>query len=290
LTRRRRGSSFVALSNQNHYQLLFPALGTTFSLLAVGFFLGMRHATDADHVIAISTIVSRQRSMRSAAMIGALWGLGHTLTVTLVGGAIILFTLTIPPRLGLAMEFVVGVMLVLLGFLNLTGLNQWIRDNIAPGSSIHGHTHAHGDYAHSHLHGHGQALHGHDEDQTPQAWLDRKLGGVGLYQMVRPLVVGIVHGLAGSAAVALLVLTAIEDPLWAMVYLLLFGVGTVAGMMIITVAIAVPFAYTMGRVPRFNAYLRIASGLLSLGFGLFLIYYIGYVDGLFGDNPTWTPQ
>jgi sulfite exporter TauE/SafE len=265
-------------------------LGTTFSLLAVGFFLGMRHATDADHVIAISTIVSRQRSMRSAAMIGALWGLGHTLTVTLVGGAIILFTITIPPRIGLAMEFAVGVMLVLLGFLNLTGLNQWIRDNVAPGSPIHGHTHAHGDYAHSHVHGHEQGAHGHNEEQTPQAWLDRKLGEVGWYQMARPLVVGIVHGLAGSAAVALLVLTAIENPWWGMLYLFLFGVGTVAGMMLITVAIAAPFAYSMGRFPRFNAYLRVASGLLSLGFGLFLIYYIGYVDGLFGASPKWTPQ
>ncbi|MEO8008127.1 MAG: high-affinity nickel-transport family protein [Betaproteobacteria bacterium] len=265
-------------------------MGTTISLLAVGFFLGMRHATDADHVIAIATIVSRQRSMRSAAMIGALWGAGHTLTVTLVGGAIILFTITIPPRIGLAMEFAVGVMLVLLGFLNLTGLNQWIRDNVAPDSSIHGHTHAHGDYAHSHVHGHGQGAHGHNEEHTPQAWLDRKLGGIGLYQMARPLVVGFVHGLAGSAAVALLVLTAIEDPWWGVLYLFLFGVGTVAGMMLITAAIAAPFAYSMGRFPRFNAYLRVASGLLSLGFGLFLIYYIGYVDGLFGDNPKWTAQ
>lgn len=244
----------------------------------------MRHATDADHVIAISTIVSQQRSMRSAAMIGALWGLGHTLTVMLVGGAIILFTIAIPPRVGLAMEFAVGVMLVLLGFLNLTGLNLRIRDDVA-GSHLHGHTHAHGDYAHSHVHGHEPGRHGHKEEQTPQAWLDRKLGGIGLYQVARPLMVGIVHGLAGSAAVALLVLTAIDDPKWGMLYLFLFGVGTVAGMMLITLAIAAPFAYSMGRFPRFNAYLRVASGLLSLGFGLFLMIYIGYVDGLFGANP-----
>ena len=272
------------------------SLVTTFSLLAVGFFLGMRHATDADHVIAISTIVSRQRSMRGAALIGAIWGIGHTLTVAVVGGAIILFTIVIPPRLGMAMEFAVGVMLVLLGVLNLTGMNLWIRDNvsIAPGAHsdgsnhAHGHTHAHGDYAHSHLHGHGQARHGHAEDQTPQAWLDRKLGGLGVYQLARPLIVGIVHGLAGSAAVALLVLTAIDDPLWGMIYLLLFGVGTVPGMLLITVAIAAPFAYSMERFPRFNAHLRVASGLLSVGFGLFLIFYVGYVDGLFGDNPAWT--
>jgi high-affinity nickel-transport protein len=268
----------------------FPPLGTTFSLLALGFFLGMRHATDADHVIAISTIVSRQRSMRSAALIGAVWGLGHTLTVMLVGGAIILFTITIPARMGLAMEFAVGVMLVLLGFLNLTGLTRKIGDNGMPDASLHGHAHAHGDYAHTHVHGHGQAGHGHTDDQTPQAWLDRKLGGLGVYQMARPLIVGIVHGLAGSAAVALLVLTAIQNPWWGLLYLFLFGVGTVAGMMLITVIIAAPFAYSTAHFPRFNAYLRVASGLLSLGFGLFLIYYIGYVDGLFGENPQWTPQ
>ena len=98
--------------------------------------------------------------------------------------------------------------------------------------------------------------------------------------MLRPLVVGIVHGLAGSAAVALLVLTAISDPWWGMLYLFLFGVGTVAGMMLLTAAIAAPMVYSVQRFPRFNAYLRVASGLLSLGFGLFLIYYIGYVDGL----------
>jgi high-affinity nickel-transport protein len=251
----------------------------------------MRHATDADHVIAITTIVSRQRSLRGAAWIGALWGVGHTLTVAIVGGAVIVFSIVIPPRTGLAMEFAVGVMLVILGFLNLTGLNQWIRDNLAPGSQPqHAHTHAHGDYAHSHSHGHGAANHGHAEDRTPQAWLDRNLGGIGIYQVARPLVVGIVHGLAGSAAVALLVLTAISDPVWGMVYLFLFGIGTIAGMMMITVAIAAPFSYSIDRFPRFNAYLRVATGLLSVGFGLFLIYYIGYVDGLFSGDPRWEPR
>ena len=263
---------------------------TTLSLLAVGFFLGMRHATDADHVIAVTTIVSRQRSMRAAAWIGALWGLGHTVTVTVVGGAIILFTVVIPPRVGLAMEFAVGVMLVILGFLNLTGMTQWIRDNVIPAGDIHAHTHVHGDYAHSHVHGHGTSNHGHADHQTPQAWLDRKLGGLNIYQALRPIVVGIVHGLAGSAAVALLVLAAIHDPLWGMLYLALFGVGTIAGMMMITAAIAAPFAYSAGRFPQFNTYLRVATGLLSFGFGLFLIYYTGFVDGLFSDTPQWSPR
>src|SRR5918999_1973014 len=88
---------------------------SSFSVLALGFLLGMRHATDPDHVVAVTTIVSQQRSVARAARIGALWGAGHTATIVLVGGAILLFRLAVPPRLGLAMEFVVAVMLVLLG-------------------------------------------------------------------------------------------------------------------------------------------------------------------------------
>jgi high-affinity nickel permease len=259
---------------------------TTLTLLAVGFFLGMRHATDADHVIAISTIVSRQRSMRGAVLIGGLWGIGHSITVAIVGGAIILFSVAISPRTGLAMEFAVGVMLAVLGIFNLAGFRLWIKDNIVPGKHrYHAHTHAHGDYAHCHVHGHGKTDHGHRDDQTPQARLDRIFGGIGLYQMLRPLVVGVVHGLAGSAAVALLVLAAIEDPFWGVVYIVVFGVGTIAGMMLITLAIAAPFAYTANRFPRFNTWLRVASGGLSLGLGLALMYHVGFVGGLFLPDP-----
>jgi high-affinity nickel-transport protein len=92
------------------------------AVAALGFFLGMRHATDADHVIAVTTIVARQRSTRSAALIGAVWGLGHTLTILVVGGGIILFGWVIPPRVGLSMEFSVGLMLIILGLMNLTGV------------------------------------------------------------------------------------------------------------------------------------------------------------------------
>lgn len=109
------------------------------SLLLLGFFLGMRHATDADHVIAIATIVSRQRSLRGSALIGAAWGVGHTLTILLVGSAIILFGIVIPARMGLAMELAVGVMLVLLGVLTLTGFGSALGAAPRPGG--HGHDH-----------------------------------------------------------------------------------------------------------------------------------------------------
>jgi high-affinity nickel-transport protein len=259
---------------------------TTLSLVLLGFFLGMRHATDADHVIAVSAIVARRRTtIRDAALIGALWGVGHTLTVIVVGGAIVVFSIVIPPHVGLTMELAVALMLILLGMWNLTGILGRLRDVSAsrgePPSGRHAHLHAHGDYVHTHAHGHGAQSHGHREDDTPQAWLDRRLGGLALYQLVRPLVVGLVHGLAGSAAVALLVLATIPDPRWGFAYLALFGVGTIVGMMLLTVIIAVPLAYTAARFSGVERHLRTASGLLSLAFGLYLAYQIGVVDGLF---------
>jgi len=180
----------------------------------------------------------------------------------------------------------------LLGVMSLTGITQRIRDAVAPytGHTYHAHTHAHGDYAHTHPHGHGIGAHGHRPDQTPQAWLDRHLGKLSLYHLLRPLLVGVVHGLAGSAAVALLVLNAIRDPWWGVVYLVVFGLGTIAGMMLITAAIAAPFAYSSSKLPRINTFMRFASGVLSLGFGLFLMFYIGFVDGLFTAHPKWTPN
>src|SRR5215472_176688 len=107
-------------------------MGSLAAITLVGFVLGMRHATDPDHVIAVSTIVSRQRSIQGAARVGALWGLGHTLTILAVGACIILFNVIIPPRLGLALELAVGMMLVLLGVLNLAGVTRWITERFTP--------------------------------------------------------------------------------------------------------------------------------------------------------------
>ena len=263
------------------------------TVIGVGFLLGVRHATDPDHVIAVTTIVSRQRSIRHAGLIGILWGLGHTITILFVGAAIILFNLVIPPRIGLTMELAVGLMLIFLGMLNLAGVTQWVTNRFmsahSHGGVIHSHSHSHGEDVHAHIHGHNPEVHFHLE-QKPEGPFPKALQRIGLYQLLRPLAVGIVHGLAGSAAVALLVLTTIRDPRWAIVYLLVFGVGTIGGMLLITMIIGAPFAYTGRRFAPFNRGLGVASGLISVAFGLFVTFQIGFVHGLFTANPHWTPH
>jgi hypothetical protein len=262
------------------------------SIIAVGFFLGMRHATDPDHVIAVTTIVSRQRNLLKAALTGIFWGIGHTLTIFVVGTAIILFDVVIPARIGLSMELSVGLMLIILGAMNIASFMRTTR-TILPAAErsevVHSHLHVHGDYVHNHPHGHGPDAHSHNH-QTPLTWLDRMFGRIGLYQQLRPLVVGIVHGLAGSAAVALLILTTIRNPHWAIVYLLVFGAGTVGGMMLITMSIASAFNFFGKKHANFSQWLGFASGLLSLAFGLFLAYQIGFANGLFSGHPQWTPR
>jgi high-affinity nickel-transport protein len=214
--------------------------------LAFGFVMGIRHATDPDHVVAVTTIACRQRGLRGALALGALWGVGHTLTILIVGGAIILFDEVIPPRLGLCLEMAVAGMLILLGALNLRRggrPSRYVPDVRAPPS---------------------------------QAW--------------RPLAIGVVHGMAGSAAVALLVLATIRETIWAITYLAIFGAGTVLGMMLMTTVMTMPLAAASR---RFGSVERVAArltGALSLAFGLALAYRLGVVDGLFTGAPHWTPQ
>src|ERR1700732_849397 len=264
------------------------------AILTIGFLLGMRHATDPDHVIAVSTIVSRERSILKAALIGILWGCGHTITIVAVGAAIILFDMAIPTRVGLTMEFSVGLMLILLGVLNLTGAMHWFTQKFSPShpkvNGDHAHLHEHNSHLHLHWHSHGPAGEHHGKSVPPPARLRTPFARLGVFHTLRPLFVGIVHGLAGSAAVALLVLSTIRDPRWAVLYLLVFGLGTIAGMMLIHSALALPFSFAGYKFAWLNRGFVIGSGLLSLSFGLFVCYHIGFVGGLFTNHPNWTPS
>jgi hypothetical protein len=222
-----------------------PSSISALSAAALGFLLGLKHATDADHVVAITTIVSRERSFRRAAWIGGLWGVGHSMTVLLVGGALVIFRVEMPPRVGLTLEFGVALMLIILGF-----------NNLRPANATKSHTHD----------------------------IPARFNGI------RPLIIGVVHGLAGSAAAALLVLAAIPDTMYALAYLFIFGVGTIAGMTLITAILAVPSVYAADRVVRLQSGIRLAAGALSLVFGIFVAREIIVNGGLFSDVTHWIPS
>jgi len=273
-------------------------------ILGIGFFLGMRHATDPDHVVAVSTIVSREKSIPRAGLIGILWGVGHTITILVVGAAIILFGFAIPPRLGLALEFSVALMLILLGILNLTGAMRWISHKLSPThpqpslaqEHEHSHLHVHANrqmkhvQVHFHPHSHEASAEHHPQEIEPPHWLRAPFAKLGWFHSLRPLWIGIVHGLAGSAAVALLVLGTIRSPRWAAFYLLIFGLGTVVGMMLMTLAFAVPMTVAGNRFAWMSRGVVTATGVLSLAFGVVVAYQIGVVDGLFTSHPNWTPH
>lgn len=205
---------------------------------ATSLLLGMRHATDPDHIVAVSTIVSRERSMSRVGGVGLLWGMGHTATILIVGGAIILLKLAFTPTIGLSLEMAVATMLIVLGALNVL--------NVRPSRVVS--------------------------------------------DSVRPFVIGVVHGLAGSAAATLIILPLIDDVRWALLYLVVFGLGTIAGMGLVTLAIAAPAAFAAPRVHSLERSIRLATGTMSLAFGVYLSWRIGYVDGLFTAHPRWTPR
>jgi len=257
-----------------------------FSILALGLLLGIRHATDADHVVAVSTIVSKQRKLRSASVIGMIWGLGHTITIFIVGSMIIVWKVVIPPRLGLLFESFVALALIVLGILNLTGIMQKIIAKLSKSGQLHTHIHFH-DTPHVHVHKHEEQL---IENPGKHEKIQAFIRDYGIFQLARPFIVGLVHGLAGSAAIALLVLGSVNNPAVGLVYLLIFGIGTVIGMMIITTGIGIPIIVGSNRFKRIDRFIVAASGVLSITFGLYLIYQIGFVDGLFTDHPTWDPR
>jgi high-affinity nickel-transport protein len=222
-----------------------------------------------------------------ASVIGAVWGIGHTITIFFMGAFIIFFHVVIPPRLGLFFEFCVAVLLIILGILNLTGVLQKIMAILNMPGFLHTHLHLHGADPHVHIHKHMEESAKNPGKKTSLINFIRRFG---IFGLIRPLIVGIVHGLAGSAAIALLILGTITDAKVAMVYLLVFGLGTIIGMIGITTLIGVPIIFGSKKYQKIDRYITIASGILSLTFGIYLAYNIGVVDGLFNVAPTWSPH
>jgi len=209
-------------------------------LLAFGFLLGMKHALDADHVVAVSTIVSKSKSIRKSSLIGAFWGLGHTTTLLIVGIAILALKLVIPQAMALSFEFLVGIMLVALG---LVIVRKFILEK------YHFHFHEHESSSHIHFHSHRRENnHSH---------------------MHRPFLIGLIHGLAGTAALSLLVLASVQTIYQGILYILIFGLGSITGMLIMSSAISLPIIFSSKFINLRK--IELTAGLLSVLLGLVII-------------------
>jgi ABC-type nickel/cobalt efflux system permease component RcnA len=228
--------------------------------LGLGFLLGLKHATEADHLVAVTTIVSEQRSVARSALVGATWGVGHTAALLAAGVVVILLEVTIPTRVAAALEFAVALMIVLLG-------SRVLYLALCKRRRVHVHAHTHDGHTHTHLHFHEQRdAHAANAVHSPSHERHRGFGGW------RPLFVGAVHGLAGSAALTLLILTEVlrnGSRALGLAYLLIFGVGSIGGMMLMSALISLPFVFTASRFTRVDAPVRMLTGLLSVAFGIY---------------------
>jgi sulfite exporter TauE/SafE len=226
---------------------LTPEL-TTVSVLLIGFLLGLQHAIEADHLAAVSTIVSEKKSLLTASIVGGMWGLGHTIALFAVGVLVIFLKLQISETIEARLEALVGAMLVLLGLYALRKLFM--------AEKIHVHAHSHGEREHLHIHAHKTEK----EEVSHHRFSPRSI------------VIGMVHGLAGSAALMLLVVPTIASPAVALLYILIFGIGSIGGMMAMSLLIGLPIHFTANRFEFLNRGIRLAAGLFSLGLGVFIVY------------------
>jgi sulfite exporter TauE/SafE len=203
------------------------------SVLFFGLILGMKHATEPDHVIAVSTIASRTKTLKKSSLTGVYWGIGHTATLLLIGMIVIGLKTAIPEKVSLTLELFVGIMLVILGILSLRDGRHKLARN----------------------------------DETE-------------YTNIKSLIIGFIHGLAGSAAMVLLTMTTVESYFQAFLYICIFGVGTIIGMFCFTTILGLPFILG-SKVKKYVPFICSLAGAISILYGTFYIYEIGFKDGLF---------
>lgn len=221
---------------------------STISVLVIGFALGLQHATEADHLAAVSTIVSEKKSLLTAAIVGGFWGVGHTVSLFVVGAIVIFLKVQISETVEARLEAIVGGMLVLLGINALRKLFS--------AQKVHVHRHEHGAREHVHIHTHEKE----ESDAVHHRFSPRSV------------LIGMVHGLAGSAALMLLILPTIPSPAVALLYILIFGIGSIGGMMAMSFLIGLPFHLTAGRFSVLNGAIRLLAGIFSLTLGAYIVY------------------
>jgi hypothetical protein len=233
------------------------------AVLVLGFVLGLRHALDVDHVAAVSTIVSERRSVWASSLVGAVWGLGHTTALLALGVVVVALQTAIPPAVAHGLELAVAVMLVALGARLLWTLRTGGRLH------LHGHVHDGRFHVHPHVHGAHPRPDGHAAGPDHHA-----------HPGAKPFLVGLVHGLAGSAGLMLVVLATIPSRPLALAYIAVFGCGSIGGMMAMSAVLALPFALAAARLRRFDGVLVASAAVASVAVGLALAWRIGVEAGV----------
>ena len=233
-------------------------------VLGLGLVYGLKHATEVDHIVAVSAIVSEHRKLWRAAVVGGLWGVGHTASLVIVGAVVLALRIAIPLRVAGWLEFGVALMIIGLG---MAALRRALRSR----ADFHLHRHAHGNLRHAHVH-----FHEHESEYADLLSHSHTVGRVGL----KPLIVGAVHGLAGSGALTLLVLTQIDSPILGLLYLSVFGIGSIIGMLLMSGLMGIPFALSTRKLTGIHYVLQMAAGVLSVAFGIWYAYETGIASGL----------
>lgn len=236
-------------------------------ILSLGLVFGLKHATEVDHVVAISTIVSRHRNVFRSAIVGALWGLGHTVSLLVVAVIVFAFRITIPEFFSNWLEFAVALMIIGLG---LSALWRALRKS----SKVHIHEHDHDGVPHTHVHFHEQENKHQPSVKSSHTHVISQLG-------LKPVMIGMVHGLAGSGALTLLVLTQISSSLLGFFYVLTFGFGSIVGMLLMSGLIGLPFAFTSRKLTNLHHSLQTVAAVLSICFGVWYAYKAGAGASLF---------
>ncbi len=238
---------------------------SAFALLGLGLVFGLRHATEADHIVAVSTIVSRERSLLRSAAVGALWGIGHTISLIAVGIVVLALRVAVPERVAHWLEFGVALMIIVLGASTLLRL-------FSRRTHVHLHQHEHDGLSHVHLHFHERET-AHKGKVATHVHAISRVG-------FKPLIVGAVHGLAGSATLTLLVLTQIDSTALGLLYLAVFGIGSIFGMLLMSALVGLPFALSARRFDGMHDSLQTIAGVLSIVFGLWYGYQTAIASGL----------
>ena len=232
------------------------------SFFALAFLIGMGHALEADHVAAVSAMAVREKRRSSIVRTGAVWGLGHAITLTIFAGAALMLGVSFKAELVGWLEFLVGLMLMGLGGHILYRL---VRDRV----HVHMHRHERG-HAHFHAHSHvGEALEVHDPASHDH--------GHGPFPF-KSLLVGMMHGLAGSAALLVLTASSAPTPAMALMYMALFGLGSIMGMAALSAIIAVPIALSARVLTWANRGIHLGTGLATFALGVYTVYDVHFSD------------